>query len=263
MPINFRTIRAEEIDLRVGSTKKEKYLDKNGKEKEKVIGFSLLLFKDARVDANILDSTIGIENWQCKYYQVKNTMVCSVGININYDDETKEPLWIWKDDGGDDDYQTEKIKAELSDSFKRACFRFSIGRELYDSPFIWIEVTADNTPFSHYSVKEIEYDSKKHIIKLVIINEKTKQVVYSFGNNVKVAQTSQKEPKKPTSDISMEQHENDCGYINTYLESLEEKRREGFVKWICQFQQVNSLDELRSNVDKCHAVAEWLRKKGI
>lgn len=254
MPINFRTIRADEIDLRVGSTKKEK---------ERVVGFSLLLYKDARVDANILDETVGIENWQCKYYQVKNTMVCSVGINVNYDIDGADEKWIWKDDGGDDDYQAEKIKGELSDAFKRACFRFSIGRELYTSPLVWINVDNDNTIYSHYSVKEIEYDAKKQIIKLVIINDKTKRVVYSFGNNVKVAVSSQKEPKIPNSDISMEQHENDCGYINTYLESLEEKRREGFVKWICQFQQVNSLDELRSNVDKCHAVAEWLRKKGI
>ena len=55
--IKFRNIEADEIDLRVGSTNKDN------------TGFTLLLYKDARVDANILDETVGAENWQCKYYQ--------------------------------------------------------------------------------------------------------------------------------------------------------------------------------------------------
>ena len=98
--INFRPLTANEIECRVGN------VAKSGS------GFFLLLYKNARVDQTILDETFGAWNWQSKYYQVKNTMVCSVGV---YNEKRSE--WIWKDNGGDDDYQAEQVKAELS-SFK-------------------------------------------------------------------------------------------------------------------------------------------------
>lgn len=179
--IKFRDLRADEIELRVGSTNEK--------------GFSLLLYKTARVDANILDETVGAFNWQKRFYQVKNTMICSLGINANYADESKEPRWIWKDDAGDES-NTEAIKGEASDSFKRAGFAFGgLGRKLYTSPFIWIKKDQDNDPkTSRYSVKEIAYDEKS-ITKLVIVNDKTKQIVFSIGSNAKVAQTSEKVEK--------------------------------------------------------------------
>ena len=164
--IKFRDLLASEIDVRVGST-----TDK---------GFSLLLYKDARVDANILDDTLGAFNWACKFYQVKNTMICSLGINVNYDDDTKDPYWVWKDDAGDES-NTEAVKGEASDSFKRACFKFGgLGRKLYTSPFIWINKDENNDPKkSHYSVKEIAYNNKE-ITDLEIINDKTRQVVFTY-----------------------------------------------------------------------------------
>ena len=200
--IKFRNIEADEIDLRVGSTNKDN------------TGFTLLLYKDARVDANILDETVGAENWQCKYYQVKNTMVCSVGININYADKNKDPLWIWKDDGGDDDYQAEKVKAELSDSFKRACFRWNIGRKnLYSSPFIWINVDSNNNKSCHYEVKHIAYNDKDEVKELVIINSKTKEQVFAYGvSNAKKEPTPNKNAKPNPTQINID---------NTYLVELE------------------------------------------
>ena len=255
--IKFRDLKPEELEVRVGTVIKDKQTGKT-------TSFVPLVYKTARADANVLDETFGIFGWKCSYYQVKNTMVCSISI---WDKEKGQ--WINKDNGGDDDFQSEQIKAELSDSMKRAGFTLGIARKLYSlsKHSLFINIDEENTTSSRYVVKEIEYDDTS-VTKIVIINKKTRKVVCEspkqFSKTTdKVAVSSQKEPKKPISDISMEQHENDCGYINTYLESLEEKRREGFVKWICQFQQVNSLDELRSNVDKCHAVAEWLRKKGI
>ena len=133
--ITFRPLTANEIECRVGN------VAKSGS------GFFLLLYKNARVDQTILDETFGSWNWQCKYYQVKNTMVCSVGIRRTESDE-----WIWKDNGGDDDYQAEQVKAELSDAFKRACFNWGIGRELYYSPKIWINAQGENTTSARYSV---------------------------------------------------------------------------------------------------------------
>jgi len=185
---NFRPLLASEIDVRVGNVAKT-----GG-------GFFLLLYKNARVDQTILDETFGAWNWQCRYYQVKNTMVCSVGV---WNEDRHE--WIWKDNGGDDDFQAEQVKAELSDSFKRACFNWGIGRELYYSPKIWVNADSENTTNARYSVKVIDYDEKKHITRLVIINDKTKDVVFSYGLKEKTAQngdltpkhtnTSQNEPK--------------------------------------------------------------------
>lgn len=174
--LTFRNARADELELRVGST--------NDK------GFSLLIYKTARTDANILDETVGAFNWQKRFYQVKNTMICEIGI---YNEERKE--WVWKGDAGDES-NTEAIKGEASDSFKRAGFAWNICRALYSSPFIWIVKDENNDPKkSHYQVSEIDYKDNE-ISKLVIVNEKTGQVVFSKGSSTKVSQTSQKAPKK-------------------------------------------------------------------
>lgn len=236
--IKFRDLRPDEIDLRVGSTNES--------------GFSLLLYKDARVDANILD-TLGAFNWQCKFYQVKNTMICSVGINVNYDDESKEPLWIWKDDAGDES-NTEAVKGEASDSFKRACFKFGLGRKLYTSPFVWIKKDNDNNPkTSHYSVKEIAYDDKA-ITKLVITNDKTKQIVFSYGTNVKVSQTSDLGAKKGISDNNQPKKTEivegktlaivDKMAIMDYLQTLPRVKQASFIRWLEGTYKVSDITEL-------------------
>lgn len=181
MQLQFRTLTANEIECRVGNVAKDSS------------GFFLLLYKNARVDANILDETVGEFNWNKEYYQVKNTMFCKVGI---WCEERKE--FVYKSDAGDDDTQMEQIKAEASDSFKRACFAWGIGRELYYSPKIYIKATDDNNKFARYSVKVIEYDDKKRITRLVIINDKTKEVVFLFGKEQKVAQNGENAQKTPT-----------------------------------------------------------------
>ena len=98
--MEFRLLKADEIDVRVAQVKES--------------GCSLLLYKDARVDMNILDTTPGIgpENWQRKHYECKGNLFCSVGIKIDGE-------WVWKDDAGAES-QAEKEKGEASDSFKRA-----------------------------------------------------------------------------------------------------------------------------------------------
>lgn len=120
----------DEIDFRVQSINSGKYA-------------TILAYKDARVDMNRLDAAVGIMNWQKKYDIVNGNLFCSVGI---YDKDKKE--WIWKQDVGTES-QTEKEKGEASDSFKRACFNWGIGRELYNYPLIQVhlkdsEVQKDN-----------------------------------------------------------------------------------------------------------------------
>ena len=193
--LEFRPLNANEIEIRVGTTVKQKENGKVAKDEygnDKIKGFFLLLYKNARVDQVVLDETVGTFNWQCKYYQVKNTMVCSVGI---YNEERGE--WLWKDNGGDDDFNTEQVKAELSDSFKRACFNWGIGRELYYAPKIYVATNTNNTTGAHYSVKQIQYDNNKRITRLVIINDSTKDVVYTYGvkGEEQDTQPKQEEPK--------------------------------------------------------------------
>lgn len=216
--INFRPLTANEIECRVGN------VAKSGS------GFFLLLYKNARVDQTILDETFGAFNWQSKYYQVKNTMVCSVGVYLRERGE-----WIWKDNGGDDDYQAEQVKAELSDAFKRACFNWGIGRELYYSPKIWVNVSGDNTTSARYSVKVIEYDNKKHITNLVIINEKTKEVVFQYGRPQKVSQNADLTPKNPVAnnEQSGSIDKNDLIAIQKIIDSItNDTKRKNFYAWL-------------------------------
>lgn len=118
----FRNLTAEDIECRVNTVSEK--------------GCSLLLYKDARCDMKILDETVGPENWQRSHELINGNLFCNVSI---YDEEKK--IWITKQDVGTESY-TEKEKGQASDAFKRACFNWGIGRELYTSPFIWISDSA-------------------------------------------------------------------------------------------------------------------------
>lgn len=167
--MKFRKLYASEIDARV-STVTEK-------------GCSILLYKDARVDMNILDETVGTINWQRSHQLIGDRLYCTVSIW----DATKS-AWISKQDVGTESY-TEKEKGQASDSFKRACFNLGIGRELYTAPFIWIKPPMVNlvlkgdryTTYDRFKVKAIGYDNDGNINKLTIVNDKD-VVVYTYGN---------------------------------------------------------------------------------
>ncbi len=165
-------------------------------------GLSLLLYKDARVDQRILDETFGAFGWKRSHQCIDGNLYCTVEI---YNRESGE--WVSKQDVGTTGY-TEKEKSQASDSFKRACFNWGIGRELYSAPFIWIP--ADKTSIQmkegqnrekryycndHFSVYSIQYNDEKEIQSLVIINNmaqpvfewKSAQSVERNGNTGKAA----------------------------------------------------------------------------
>lgn len=109
-----RPLRIDQIDFRVQSITAK--------------GFATILaYKDARTDMNRLDEVCGAW-WQDKYELIDGQLFCSIGIKIG--DE-----WIWRQDVGIES-NTEKEKGRASDAFKRAGFRWGIGRELYDFPRI-------------------------------------------------------------------------------------------------------------------------------
>ena len=164
--LDFPLLRAEQIEIRIATISEK--------------GCSLLLYKDARCDMNILDETVGAYNWKREH--TRDNANCIVSI---YDENKKD--WISKEDTGTESY-TEKEKGIASDSFKRACFNWGIGRELYTAPFIWIASDKVNilkkgekfVTYDKFSVAKIEY-TDKIITALEIKNEKN-NIVYSMKN---------------------------------------------------------------------------------
>lgn len=154
----FRDLRADEIECRVQSVKAN--------------GLVLLLYKDARVDMNILDETVGSANWQREHYECKGNLFCRVGIDVSLFNEGAEERWVWKADCGTES-NTEAQKGEASDSFKRACFNWGIGRELYSAPFTWIPADKCNIQngkcYDKFVVEKIQIENKQ-ITGLAIYN---------------------------------------------------------------------------------------------
>jgi len=137
---------------------------------------SILLYKNARVDMAILDELVGAENWQRDHKEVKGNLYCGVGIRM-------EGEWVWKWDCGTES-NTEKEKGEASDSFKRACVNWGIGRELYTAPNIWIDCSEQEwnggKPYVDFSVSKIEYGKEREITALEIV-DRFGNLRYSFG----------------------------------------------------------------------------------
>ena len=163
--IKFRTLRPDEIECRIGVSK--------------ATGLSLLLYKDARCDRKILNES-GVK-WQ--RHHTRDNANCIVSI---WDWELSQ--WLEREDVGTES-NTEKEKGLASDSFKRACFNWGIGEELYTAPFIWLtpdkykQVTRNGKPTTddRFKVASIEYDELRNITKLSIVNTSTKQIVFSRG----------------------------------------------------------------------------------
>ena len=173
MNLQFRKLRENEIEARVQSVKAN--------------GLVLLLYKDARCDMKLLDETVGPMNWQKEY--LRDNSNCRVSI---WDVEKKQ--WVSKEDTGTES-NTEKEKGKASDSFKRACFNWGIGRELYSAPFIWVPVERCNIKQNgskyicndKFRVEKITYDDDGNIDGLSIMNDtaRVRAFVQSPKNNKK------------------------------------------------------------------------------
>ena len=181
--MQFRLLMADEIDCRIATVSEK--------------GLSLLLYKDARCDMNILDETVGPENWQRKHELINGNLFCNVGIKCGNE-------WVWKQDVGTESY-TEKEKGQASDSFKRACFNWGIGRELYTAPFIWVPAACCNIIgerpklkcFDSFMVTALEYDSRK-ISFVEVVNNKTRKTM-QYGTGAKVEKPAENPVAKPAS----------------------------------------------------------------
>lgn len=169
--MKFRDLTADDIEVRIARADPD-------------WGVQLLLYKTARTDMDILDETVGAENWQNKYYECKGNLYCSLGINVNFLTPEREPMWIWKDDCGVES-NTEKEKGEASDARKRAGFAWGIGRELYTAPkFIGFKKDEvfwkDGKCKDIFSVVEFKVEDKT-IVGFQILDNKTKKGI-KWGN---------------------------------------------------------------------------------
>jgi hypothetical protein len=179
--MEFRLLNADEIECRISTCNQ--------------YGVGLLLYKDARCDQNILDETVGSMNWM--RHHTRDNANCIVAIW----DEGKQQ-WIEKEDTGTESF-TEKEKGLASDSFKRACFNWGIGRELYTAPNMFVFKkdlkTLEESEWQgkkkyicrdSFIVTDIQYNGKK-IVYVKILNQKTNCEI-EFGMPVDEAKDQKK-----------------------------------------------------------------------
>lgn len=169
----FRLLRADEIECRISQIKEN--------------GLSLLLYKTARTDANLLDETIGDKDWTNDFKLIDGVLYGGIGIDYGAG-------YVWRWDAGVES-NTEAEKGRASDAFKRAGFKHGIGRELYTAPFIWIPKEKCNiykndkgklVCYDSFEVEKIAYNDKQEISGLAILNAKTRKRAFAWamGDNV-------------------------------------------------------------------------------
>lgn len=204
--MKFRTLRADEINVRIQSC--NIYNDNK-------CSAIYLLYKDARCDMNILDETVGCFNWQKKYSRDNANCIVSI-----YDEDKKQ--WVEKEDTGTESF-SEAEKGLASDSFKRACFNWGIGRELYTAPLIKIWLEEDDyyiknqktIPTLTLDVALINYDENKNIIKL-ILTDKNGKVRFEYDKEKeRLEKTVPQKPKEKG--FTKEQLENQYNEIKDEL----------------------------------------------
>ena len=99
-------------------------------------GYAIILpYKDARVDMQRLDECVGPMNWKREHTRENKNCVVSIWC-------VDKKQWVSKEDTGTESF-SEAAKGLASDSFKRACFNWGIGRELYDFPVIQIKLNGN------------------------------------------------------------------------------------------------------------------------
>lgn len=194
---------------------------------------SIALYADTRTIYDILDDTVGPENWMVEHYQVKNKDFAKISI---WDD--KKNQWISKSDCGSETF-IEKEKGESSDAVKRAAVAWGLTRELYLNTELFVELCADdfrkddggefrlrNSVRNEFSVTDVVFDGGK--IKRLSIKRNEKIYVKDLDASMEKDDAKkldevqddklpaeQEEMKKETEEVSEEQKKKDL------LEKLE------------------------------------------
>lgn len=233
----FRLLRADEIEVRIARVTNNALM--------------LLLYKDARCDQNILDETVGCMNWQREHKRDNANCVVSLW-------DAEKQMWVSKEDTGKES-NTEKEKGLASDSFKRACFNWGIGRELYTAPTMFYpkdkaNVTNDKC-YDKFVVDTIEYNNKR-ISYIRIKNINTGFIYEPFklpqGQKDKDIKQKKAEVKKTKADAEIKKQaelKSKRDLISKYVASSEEKK-DAYLEYI----KANNLHKA-SDITEEHADA--------
>lgn len=240
MELKFRPIRADEVDVRIARVLRDG------------AGLQLLFYKDARVDQNILDETVGAMNWQ--RHHARDNANCIVSI---WDEDKKQ--WVSKEDTGTES-NTEAQKGLASDSFKRACFNWGIGRELYTAPSVLLfnnngsELFKTNGGkcYDHFTVKELDVQNGC-ITHVVIVNESLKRadkVVFTWS---KQPGAQAEQPEQPQKDNTVAEAEVRLEVMKDWNSRTEEERQN-----IAKFYGIT--DIVNITAEQAHAYLKGVEK---
>lgn len=167
----FRSLRADEVELRV-----QQKFEASGNNKEYDAAM-YLLYKDARCDMNVLDETVGAFNWKREHSRDNANCVVSIWSD-------RKSAWVSKEDTGTES-NTEKEKGLASDSFKRACFNWGIGRELYTAPKIKIAFEGKEKTYGNiYDLHVKDMAVRGGCITKLIIVDGNDKVRYSWAKPI-------------------------------------------------------------------------------
>ena len=217
MEIKFRTLRADEIEVRP-------QVVKDGKG-------TLLLYIDSRAVVELLNETVGASNWTMDFKEVAGQTVGMLGI---WDEEKGQ--FVYKSDTGSES-NVEAQKGLFSDCYKRCLSRWGVD-ELYSAPKI--QVPDDGYKCTGYKVSEIRYDGKRKINHLVIVNrfgkevfrweeeEKEKKEEKEDSLSTKYYLYDKDEKKKTNREIFREY----CTFLKNEGKDLEELKK--FYKWYAE-----------------------------
>ena len=220
----FRTLFPDEIEVRV-----QQAIESKGTPHA-----ILLLYKNARVDMDLLDEHFGCLGWQREHTFKNNRNYCKVSV---YDKD--HDRWVSKEDVGVES-NTEEVKGEASDSFKRACVNLGIGRELYTAPSMFIELRADEATengvdkygnkkykcksWVSFKVTNIEYDEKRSIKSITIVDR---------NGNVRYPQNSSTQYRSTTQSTTASPQKPQINRKSLTLESLmDEEYLNGLTAWV-------------------------------
>lgn len=206
----IRLLQKEDIEVRVAQT-----TNSGG-----VVKAHLLIYKNARVDMKILDELYTPMGWKRTHRLIGDRLYCLVEV---WDKDKKE--WVGKEDVGTES-NTEAEKGQASDSFKRACFNWGIGRELYTAPKVAVELNEKEygkgtdgriRVWQTFDVSEIGYDTKTRTITSLTIVDRFGNVRFTMEPAAKPEKTSDKKPAQKTTKTKTEPKENSGRDISSLL----------------------------------------------
>lgn len=221
-------------------------------------GAILLLYKTARTDMDILDSTVGPQNWTNDYREIKGNLYC--GIAIRNGDE-----WIWKWDCGIEsrsDGDGNEKKGEASDAFKRAGFRWGIGRELYTAPFVFAMLPTEKQGAGYrlagtpkFRVDEIAYqDDAISRLRIMCETRNTETEVFRFG----MQGAPQRKPPSPAAQPT--QPAQPTRIVQGQMDYICAVCSEAEIQAILRKQKIERLEDML--FEKAKRVVEQLQQKG-